>query len=258
MLIGNYSVLSKDPGRSIGGGAIGLGMNRADYNKTSMARAAFAGEAWEPKSGVPDGYRAPYAWVMPLTAGGLSARNALLGTGDIEDLNLAGGVNGEATLTGAGDITGAGALIVSLVAALTGSGTISSAEAIAYLNLAAELAGAGDLAGAATALAHASVALEGAGEAAGTATALGTLAASIVVTGDALSTANIGAAVWAQVIESGFTAEQILRIIAAFAAGDGTDLEGGNPAFTGLDGATTRIEGAYAAGTRTITNLDGA
>ena len=41
MLIGNYSVLAKHPGRNIGGGAIGLGLNRGDRNKSSMNRGAF-------------------------------------------------------------------------------------------------------------------------------------------------------------------------------------------------------------------------
>lgn len=201
MLIGNYSVLAKHPGRSIGGGSIGLGNNRSDFNKTSMARGAFSGEAWEPKSGVPDGYRHPYAWVMPQTAGGLSARNNLSGAGACT-ISMAGGVNGEAALSGAGDVTGVGALIVSLVAELTGSGTITNADAVAYLNLAASLAGAGDLAGAATAIGHASAALSGAGDTSGTATALGTLAASIIVTGDVLNTANVAGAVWNALVAS--------------------------------------------------------
>lgn len=219
MLIGNYSVLDKNPGRSIGGGAIGLGMNRGNFNKSSMARGAFTNDAWEPKSGVPDGLRPPYCWVLPLTAGGLSARKNITGAGDISDLNLAGGVNGEATLAGAGDLTATGALIISMVAALTGSGTISSAVVQAFLNLAATLAGEGNLAGAATAIGHASAALEGEGTAAGLATALGTLAASLTVTGDLLTTANIGGAVWDILIEAGLTAKQAMRLIAAATAG---------------------------------------
>ena len=84
MLIGNYSVLAKTPGRFIGGGAIGLGMNRGDRNKSSMARGAFCSLAWEEKSGVPDGYRPPSTWVIPLKSGGLAARNNLIGAGDTE------------------------------------------------------------------------------------------------------------------------------------------------------------------------------
>lgn len=256
MLIGNYSVLAKTPGRWIGGGAIGQGMNRGDFNKTSMSRGVFNAVDWEPKSGIPDGYRNPYAWVMPQTAGGLSARNNLTGSGDAAAA-IAGGKNAEAALSGAGDMTGTGALIISMVAALTGSGTISNADAVAFLQLAAALAGAGDLAGAATAIGHAAAALSGAGTATSTIRATGALASSITVSGDLLTSTNVGAAVWAKVIEAGYTAEQILRIIAAQAAGAATGLEGANPQFTGLDGATIRIDGTYSAGTRTIDSLDG-
>jgi len=44
----------------------------------------------------------------------------------------------------------------------------------------------------------------------------------------------------------------------ATAAGSATGLEGANPKFTGIDGTTLRIDGAYSAGTRTIDALNGA
>lgn len=284
MLIGNYSVLARDPGRSIGGGAIGLGMNRGDFNKSSRARGAFTGQSWDYLSGVPDGYRPPYCWVLPLTAGGLSARKNLAGEGDLTAA-IAGGKNAEASLTGSGTVTGVGALIVSLVASLTGSGTITSAALLAYLQLAATLAGTGSLSGAATALAHAAAVLEGEGDVAGTTvlTALGELAAQITVTGTGLTTGNVGQAVWAaiaasnndpgtmgeklndagsasnpwtEVIESGYSAAEILRLIAAAVQGNATGLEDGTPTFKGLNGTTDRIEATYANGTRTVTSRD--
>lgn len=64
-------------------------------------------------------------------------------------------------------------------------------------------------------------------------------------------------AVWSKLIEAGFSAEQILRIIAASAAGAATGLEGTNPQFKGIDGTTVRIDGTYSAGTRTIDTLNG-
>jgi|JI9StandDraft_1071089.scaffolds.fasta_scaffold164458_2 hypothetical protein len=221
MLIGNYSVLAKTPGRFIGGGAIGLGMNRGDRNKSSMARGAFCSLAWEEKSGVPDGYRPPSTWVIPLKSGGLAARNNLIGAGDTDDLNLAGGVNGESPLTGSGDLTGTAQLIISMVGALTGSGDITSAAILAILGLAADLAGAGDIAGALTALGNAIAALTGAGDVTVTINAEGELEAAIVVTGDALSTANVADAILdaANGVETGLTLRQALRVIAAATAG---------------------------------------
>jgi hypothetical protein len=284
VLLGNYSVLAKHPGRDIGGGAIGLGMNRGDFNKSSMARGAFNLETWEPKSGVPDGYRNPYCWVMPQASGGLSARNNLAGSGAIT-LSMAGGVNGVATLSGSGSLAATLALIVSLVAALSGSGTISSAVTQAFLQLEAALSGSGSVAALRSALANAQSALSGSGTVAGTtaATALGELAASITVTGTGLTTANVASSVWSalaaanndvgsmgeklndagsasnpwtEVIESGYTAAQILRLIAAAIQGDATGLESGAPNFKGLDGITDRITGTYVTGTRTVTTRD--
>lgn len=218
MLLGNFSVLSKDPGRGLGGGAIGLGMNRGEFSKSSCSRRVFGGPTWESKSSVPDGMRPPYCWILPQQAGGLNARKNLAGTSTTA-IAVAGGVNGEANLTGSGSLSGAGALIISMIAALTGSGTISSAAVLAFLNLAADLVGDGDLAGAATAIGHAAAALEGEGTTAGLATALGELAAAITVTGDLLTTGNIGSAVWSILIESGLTARQAMRLIAAATAG---------------------------------------
>jgi hypothetical protein len=67
---------------------------------------------------------------------------------------------------------------------------------------------------------------------------------------------TIASAVWSKVIEAGYTSEQILRLLAAHAAGAATGLEGADMQFVGLDGVTTRIDGTYSAGTRTIDALD--
>lgn len=234
MLIGNYSVLSKTPGRWIGGGAIGQGMNRGDFNKTSMARAVFTNANWDKLSGLPDGYRPPYAWMLPLLAGGLSSRGNISGQGSAT-ISMAGGLNAEAALSGAGDMSATGALIVSLVASLSGSGDITNASAIAFLNLAASLAGSGDLSGAVTAIAHAAAEVAGSGDVNSTISALGTLAATIVVTGTGLTTSNVGAAVWAALAASNNVA--------------GTMGEKLNDAGSAQNPWTEALPGAYVAGT---------
>jgi hypothetical protein len=78
------------------------------------------------------------------------------------------------------------------------------------------------------------------------------------VDGGTLTAASVASAVWTQAIEAGYTAEQVLRILAAHAAGAATGLEGGDPQFTGLDGTTVRINGTYSAGTRTIDAINAA
>lgn len=284
MLIGNYSVLAKTPGRWIGGGSIGLGMNRGDFNKTSMSRGPFNAVDWEPKSGIPDGYRHPYAWVMPQTAGALSARNSVVGVGSISTTALAVRL-AEAALTGAGDLTAFGGLIVNLIAAITGSGTVSNADVKAFLQAVASISGsggvsAGDLEGLGALLA----AIAGSGTADGsTLTGAGELAADLVVTGTGLSTSNVGQAVWAalaaannaagtmgeklndagsasnpwtEVIESGYTAAEILRLIAAVVQGDATGLNDATTAFKSLDGSKDRVNATVNDGDRTVTSRD--
>lgn len=241
MLLGRYTVLSRHPGRDIGGGATGLGNHRGDFNKSSMARGRFTSGYWSPKSGVPDGYRPPSAWVIPMTAGALAARNALNGLGDMAGA-IAGGKNAVAGLSGSGDLTGTAALIVSLVSALSGSGTISSAAAVAYLQLAADLTASGDLSGAATAKAAALAALGGTGGLTTTLTAKGVMAADLVVTGAGLTTANVGDAVWGALLEEGFDASRILRIIAAATAGESTGGPG-SPVFRNLADTQDQVSG---------------
>ena len=74
--------------------------------------------------------------------------------------------------------------------------------------------------------------------------------------GEKLNGAGSAGNPWTEVIEAGYSAAEILRLLAAHAAGDGANLEGSNPSFKGLDG-TTRITATYSAGTRTINSLDG-
>ena len=163
-----------------------------------------------------------------------------------------------ADLTGEGVLEAIGGLIVQLVADVTGSGTVSAANLQAFLAAVAALTGSGDLAGTRSALGALLSALSGSGAIDLTPAAIGELDADLVVTGTGLTTANVGAAVWARVIEAGFTAEQVLRILAAVNAGDATGLENGSPSFIGIDGTTERVAGTYTTGTRTIETLDGA
>jgi len=219
VLIGNFNVLSKHPGRDIGGGASGLGYGLGHMTKAGRGR--FTNDAWEPKSGVPDGYRPPYSWIIPLTAGALSARNSLIGEGDFAGA-ITGGKNAAATLAGSGALAGTGQLIISMLASLSGAGAVSSASLQAFLQLAAALSGTGSLAAVATGKGNILAALNGTGDADATATAKGTLAAAITVTGDLLTTANVADAILddANAVETGLTVRNALRLMAAALAGE--------------------------------------
>lgn len=258
----------------------------ANFARTGAMRNITAGEGIT--SGLvarPDGNRHPSAWMMPQKPGALAARNSLTGSGDLGASALAVKL-AAADLTGTGALAAVGGLIVQALADLAGSGGITEGNVQAFLAAVADLSGSGGITDAqATGLGELVCALAGLGTAGGsTATGIGALSADLVVTGTGLTTGNVGQAVWAavaaannaagtmgeklndagsasnpwtEVIEAGYTAAEILRILAAHAAGAATGLEGANPQFIGLDGTTVRIDGTYSAGTRGIDALDG-
>jgi len=233
---------------------------------------------------LPSGNRHPSAWMMPQKPGALASRNSITGSGSAAAAALAVKL-AAADLTGSGSLEAIGGLIVQLIADIAGSGGISEADAKAFLQAVASIGGSGGISEAqATGLGELVAAITGLGLVDATLTGTGELSADLVVTGTGLTTGNVGAAVWAaiasanntagtmgeklndagsgsnpwtEVIEAGYTAAEILRILAAHAAGSATGLEGANPQFTGLDGTTVRIDGTYSSGTRTIDSLDG-
>ena len=232
MLISNGQRLSCNPMRQMGGrgtsGTLtavdsGLWMMKGALNNFYAGDATvISGASIANKNAFPVGALHPIAWVLPIKAGGLSARKAILGEGDLTG-SVAGGKNAEAVIAGVGTFTAIGQLVVSLAATIAGSGTISGADLKAFLNAVAALSGSGGLTAQIGALADLSTAIAGTGTVAGTTvlTALGTLAAQINVTGDVLTSANVANAILDAVdgVEDGLTVRHALRLIAAATAG---------------------------------------
>lgn len=75
--------------------------------------------------------------------------------------------------------------------------------------------------------------------------------------GTAPTAAQVADAVWQRLIETSLTAEQLLRLLAAQAAGDATGLDGPVATFKSLDGTRDRIVGSVGGGARTVTLRDG-
>jgi len=203
--------------------------------------------------GAPDGAYPRLAWRLPITAGRISG----IGSSTIS-LQASGTGELGKPLSGSAAITfgasGTGGLIVSVAG--TGSIAIDAAGVLFASKQAAGSAGISfAAAGALTAQGELAGSVAVSLDAAATLIGIGNIAGTTADAG--LTATNVAAAVWQQVIEAGLSAEEILRIIAAHAAGAATGLEGGNPQFTGLDGSTLRIDGTYSAGTRNIDALDG-
>lgn len=237
------------------------------------------------QSGFNHGYRDHYSWHRPLKTGALASTLQIEGVGTITASALAVKL-AEAGLTGSGDLEAIGSLIVQALADISGTGTITSANLQAFLAAVASLTGTGGASGIRTGLGALISALVGEGTTAGsTATGTGELDADLVVTGTGLTTGNVGQAVWAaiaaanngsgtmgeklndagsasnpwtEVIESGLTAAEILRLIASAMAGTVSGAGSGTETFKGLDGTTDRIVSTVDVdGNRTAVVVDG-
>ena len=206
MLIGNYSVLQKSPGRFVAGSTTSVeGQVRSNFSKSGAYRNRFYVDQTTVALSlyaIPTGSYPEITWVLPQISGQIASTQPIQGSGSAT-ASLAGGLNAVASLTGAGDITSATAqLIISMIAAIAGSGTISSADLQGFLDGdSGDLVGAGSLTAAISALAGMSVALSGSGTLTLTPYATGKLEANI--TGEsALSPQNLAAAVWSALAAS--------------------------------------------------------
>lgn len=241
MILANYTQENRNTTRVMGQAFTNpLGQFRAPLFSAFYLTAQEMPSTWK-QSAFPVGYNTESAYWLPYTAGGLGASD-VGGTGTLEAIALAVKL-ATADLTGSGSIDATGGLIVQAVAALSGSGGVTAASLQAFLQAVAALSGSGSLTATATGLGAVVGALTGTGTAGGSVlTALGELDADLTVTGTGLTTANVGAAVWsalasannepgtmgellnnsgaggnpwATVIEGSYTAEQMLRLIAA-------------------------------------------
>lgn len=234
---------------------------------------------------LPNGNLNPQSWMLPRTGGGMSMRP--LGEGSFA-ADLIPTRPMTIDLTGTGDLEATAGLIVSMLLAMTGDGDLT-ATIQGRLNASIDMTGSGDLAASMTGLADMVIDLLGQGDLDATIAAFGDMSIDIVVTGTGLTTANVGQAVWAalaasnnvagtmgeklndagsasnpwtEVIESGMTAAEILRVVLAAVSGDCTVVDEGGGNFTvtfkSIDGLTDRITGtSNTAGERSGTTLDG-
>jgi hypothetical protein len=203
MLIGNYSVLNKSPGRAFGGSTVSD--SKGNWGKSGAARGRFypADVATNPnyKYGTPNGYRPPYSWVIAQKDGGMASNTIINGEGLLTISSLAGGKAAVATLSGSGTISSAAlALIVSAVAMLSGSGAISSAPLVGIANMAATLAGDGDLTGSLKAIGKLIATVNGNGGFTATLKGTGNMVASITPF-TTLSPENLASSVWNSLVE---------------------------------------------------------
>lgn len=242
-LLGNYTVLAKNPGRAFSGSTISD--NRSQWNKSGANRGRFSGwAAYSSLAATPNGYTPPGSWVIAIDGGGMSSWNQITGTGTFTSSGALG-LNAEAAMTGTGSLTGTAQLVVSAVATLSGTGTLSG-NLLAVLNAVAGLTGSGTVSATLLADAFAVAALTGTGSLTAPPYAEGELAAEILPYTE-LSPQSLAVAVWDAIAAdsnlSGSMGEAVNIIAAILRNKTITDPVAGTFTVYDTDGTTVLLEG---------------
>lgn len=114
-------------------------------------------------SGYPTATRPPYSLIMGDSAGLMSATTTIYQFNTFDNLNLAGGLNGESVLDGSSTLTGMADALAYLISAISGTSSII-ADIQGAVNIASNLAGSGDLTGSLGALISILADLSGSGD----------------------------------------------------------------------------------------------
>lgn len=276
-LHGNRSVLHKSPVRFLNGGAAIL---RNNFGKHGMVRNSY--EVFAATAAIPYGYYGGRgAWVQPKKGGAVSGVNAIaltLGASGAGSM----GVNTSGTASITFDLTGVGGLISSASGvasiSLSASGNIfaakyTSGSAGITLGATGTVKAIGHTGGTAGMTLGASWTPYAVGWVSGTTAEAGLTPTGIAsavwgstaasynaagTMGEKLNGAGSAGNPWTEVIESGLTAAEVLRILAAAMAGS-SQKTGSTIVFKGMDGTTDRITGSFdAEGNRTGVIVDGA
>jgi hypothetical protein len=121
-------------------------------------------------------------------------------------------------LTGNGTLTADMLSYVSMLCDLTGGGTLT-ANLAGQKELSASLTGTGDLAADIKGFGNMIESLIGSGSLNAGVDAIASMSVDIVVTGTGLTTANVGSAVWNQLIEGGYTADDLMKLMSSALVG---------------------------------------
>ena len=250
----NTTLLAQLPLRQIGGSP---GTFRAMWSRGDRMNQSVGQGIPSELAGIPYGHLAPSSWVLPYQAGAMSSFTQCVVTVTPGTLNLAAGRNlsGSTTVTVTVD-PAAGQLIVSAV----GSTSIT-------FNLSGQLAGALSAVGSTAITVTVNNATLGAiVDAVGATLVQITTSATPRATGNMvgnitpfteLSPQNLAAAVWAEVIDGTYAANDLLKLISASAAGELAGSPSGPILIKSVNGSTVRITATVDAnGNRTGVTYD--
>ncbi len=169
------------------------------------------------KAGIPSGYRAPGAWLLPMKDGALASRKEMQAAGA---LTAAGamGVNGSMSVAATGSLAATGALIVSGAVTMAATGALT-ANVVAALSAAVTMAASGTLDAALNAAGFAATSMSGTGSLTITSYATGAMSMSIAPAVTLEAEAFSAQLLDSELVELGMTVREALRLITAAVAG---------------------------------------
>lgn len=148
-LLGNYSVILKNPATFIGGTQVSNCRNAfgASGQNAQMYYGESEGGGLPLTSSLPTGTEPPYSYHLAEEGGEMSSTTYINGDSDLT-ASQANGINIVSTIAGSGVINNAAlSLVTSMIAAIAGSGTLTGSM-VGTVQFAADLAGSGDITGA--------------------------------------------------------------------------------------------------------------
>lgn len=148
-LLGNYSVILKNPATFIGGTQVSN--CRSAFGASGQNAQMYYGESegggLPLTSSLPTGTEPPYSYHLAEKGGELSSTTLISGDSDMVS-SQSNGINIVSTIAGSGVISNAAlALVTSMIAAIAGSGALTGSM-VGTVQFAADLAGSGDITGA--------------------------------------------------------------------------------------------------------------
>lgn len=281
----NGSYMSRSPGRHFGGATAAVGGTSAGLGvllRNDGARMnRFVNASFSRTASTPDGYGIRSPWpaikvgglsgvgrITLTTAGNLLSGGPMTGSGAISLAANTPSLGLIARMSGSGSwslVKGTAAM--SGVVKMTGSGSFSLTKGVANLGMIVPMSGSGGFGIAGYGDIRMRLSMSGGWTPFSTLSPEGLAAAvwqanastynDAGTMGEKLNGAGSAGNPWTEVIESGLTAAQVMRIIAAALAGT-SQKTGTTIVFKGLDGSTDRITGEFDTdGNRTGTVLDG-
>lgn len=193
-LLGNYSVILKNPATFIGGTQVSN--CRSAFNQCGQNRQRFYPETTgglPTTTALPEGYLAPNAWLLPYNIGSMTSSN-LNGLGSLSTAGVAG-LSGVVSISGAGLLDATGGLLAGLVVEMDGSGDLTALGG-GLLQAIVTMAGSGALSGVLGATAGITVTMDGVGTLTASPKGTGSMVIEIYVNESQATVNQIVAAVW--------------------------------------------------------------